>query len=137
VSSHTFRQDHGEEIQPWREHIRHSFPNGSDGYTPEDLDLVFRRFGVKRGEDSIGSFKLIEFKRTNIGYLQPAQQRTFSLIDAMLRRGDEGNRYRGFYLANWLEQDGIVRPIVNGERLTLEQFDEFLDERLEIKPFGF
>jgi hypothetical protein len=104
-SSHIFKGVNGEEISPWREYIRRNIPNGSAGYTPEDLDLVFRTFGASNGEDGKGSFRLVEFKQSNKGYLEPAQKRTFGMIDELLRAADpEAKRYKGFYLANWIKQ---------------------------------
>lgn len=106
MSNHVFKSINGEDLQPWREFIRQSFPNGSGGYTPEDLDLIFRRFGPRCDEDGIGSFKLIEFKRGNQGYLGTAQQKTFGVIDRLLRSAGhpERTRYKGFYLVNWLQR---------------------------------
>lgn len=72
----------------------------------EDLDLVVRLYGPNFGTDDTGKFMLIELK---YGDASPdtAQQKTFGLIDKMLRLANPlvGNRYLGYHVLNYTDEN--------------------------------
>ena len=93
-------------LDPLREMIRNECPTGREGFVAEDLDLIIKYFGVNYGLDSNGRIRLIEVKHGDavIGY---AQSKTFTLIDQLMRAGDEAlvksgvlreSCYDGFYI---------------------------------------
>lgn len=145
-----FGNPQGAKVYPLRDFFGESMPSGRDGFVIEDLDmtvaapeesqlLVVRRFGERYGLDSTGEFLIAEFKyRPDLGtWLDPAQQRTFGLIDEQCRLGDvaraeqdEPARYCGFYVVAYNETEpGLttrwrVRRI-KGQRTKDMGWDEF------------
>ncbi len=138
---------------PLREWLRENMPEGSDekdkpsGFTPEDIDLVFRWFGPKYQLDSDGKFWLIEVKHP--GYRpNPAQDRLFSMIHRMLRKADpKRKRYMGYFLLE-VEFDGeaptlpkdtrtVSFPVwVNGKGMNEQEFRDWCYEyRTALKPY--
>ncbi len=93
----------------------------------EDLDLVIRVYGEKFHTDSTGMFRLIELKFNTV-WLGIAQQNTFQLIDAILRKGDPtGKRYDGYYVVNYDNNDFDIATIfINGKQVSREKFISFL-----------
>jgi len=82
-------------------------PSSREGYVLENLDLILRIYDPKNND--IGKFKLLEFKQTTAvivnnntntnNRLGKAQERTFGLIDRMLRNTTSyKDRYEGFLL---------------------------------------
>jgi hypothetical protein len=115
----------GTDKHPIREYLRANCPKGREGFVVEDLDLVVRLWGPRYGTDDRGTLKLIEVKRAS-GEFETAQQRTFGLLDGLLRRGDpDGTRYGGFYLlrhnidGEWTDDASLS---VNGEKMTAADF---------------
>lgn len=137
MSDTVFRNPDKFQVLPLREYIRQEFPRGSDGLVAEDLDLVIRHFGSNYGTDAKGRLMLIEQKHAGYG-IGTAQQKTFGLIDELLRRGDpDGQRYLGYYLLNCVF-DGMqpVFPVtVNGQELDREQFHEWLEGALVVRGY--
>jgi hypothetical protein len=108
-------------------------PSGSEGFVTEDLDLVVRLFGAKYNTDATGKFMLIELKHGNA---QPAiaQQKTFGLIDSLLRKADPNKqRYLGYFILNYDNEDWNKANFrVNGKPYTLRQLTRFLqDQRVD------
>ena len=122
---------------PLREWIREHIPGPEDGYVAEDLDLIFLRYGKAIGKDknADGQFILCEWKlgRQELPY---SQQRTFGLMDRLLRLADPNKQfYQGFYYICW---DGKSSGLlINKEAIIQEEFQMFLMGELPIKPFGF
>jgi hypothetical protein len=122
------------DLCPRRQYIRDNCPEGEQGFVAEDVDLLLRYFGP-RGIDPWGKMKLIEFKVAN-GVFMTAQQRTFGLLDRILKTSCEAERYLGFYLVYtetelWDDLDVFT---VNGWDLTKQQFNSWLKNELHIDP---
>ncbi|HFB06890.1 MAG TPA: hypothetical protein ENJ92_00435 [Chloroflexi bacterium] len=108
----------------FRDWLRVHQPEGNKGYVVEDLDLVLRVYGKRYDTDAVGKFILVELKYGNawIGY---AQQKTFGLIDSVLRKGDPtGERYLGYYVVQYDDEDW-ERANFKVNRVALSE-DEFL-----------
>jgi hypothetical protein len=130
-----FRNPELYQVDALRECIRQDCPPGPAGFIAEDLDLVCRVFGEKYDTDSTGRVMLVEVKH-GTKPLGPSKERTFGLIDRLLRAGAKelgGNRYRGYYVIRhdtdgWRDKDANIR--VNGVRMdyaTLLEFLQFAD----------
>jgi hypothetical protein len=140
-----FRHPELFQLLPWREHLRSKrFPSGADGFVVEDLDVLVRWWGHNFQLDDDGTFALVEMKYDATGAgparLPYAQERTFELLDGVLRRGDpDGTRYRGCYVvqygpALWPDCRSFR---INGRTVTRAGFDDFFLRRLEVEPlFG-
>ncbi|MBA7613310.1 hypothetical protein ES703_20556 [subsurface metagenome] len=139
-SDHTWRGK-PEDRDSWREWIRRNVESAREGYIFEDIDLVpwlvaRRYFGIL---DPVGRFMIIERKLGNAD-MGKAQIRTFGLIDHILRKGDpQGQRYGGLYLLNHPHEDHqkCTHVIINREKLTMDQFKQFLKFEHEIPPYEF
>jgi len=114
------------QVLPFRDWLRNKMPNGSFGFVVEDLDLVIRWFGRNYGFDGRGAFMLIDLKFGNKG-LDIAQEKTFGLIDALLRAADpDYERYFGFYLIQYSDDDWDEAEFkINFKCVTREQFVKF------------
>lgn len=125
------------QLLPLREHIRSRLPSGCDGFVAEDLDLVIRHFGARYGTDGKGRLMLIEQKHGTAG-IGVAQQKTFGLMDELMRRGDSEGRYLGYYVLNVSgfsdDHEPLFPVTVNGRELNRDQFHEWLKGELSIKP---
>ena len=119
-----FGNPQGAKVFPIRDFLGEHMPSGREGFVIEDLDwnivapeeaqlLVVRRFGDRYGLDATGEFLIGEFKhRPNLFTdLEPAQKRTFELIDEQCRLGDlyradhsQPSRYCGFYVIAYNQQ---------------------------------
>lgn len=125
----TFRNPDKFQVLPFREWIRNNMPSGRDGFVAEDLDLVVRLYGPRFHTDATGKFMLIELKHGNT---QPAiaQQKTFGLIDALLRKADpEQKRYLGYFVVNYDNEDWNVSTFrINGKPVTLYELKSFLQD---------
>lgn len=109
-----------------RAYVSSLLPEGSKGYVLEDIDLMIVRWNIN---DRLGTFKLIEFKS---GYkLSKAQYLAHGLIDRMLRRTQESDRYRyeGYYLIRPYNNDFLV----NDWLLTKDELQAFLLGKLELE----
>lgn len=138
MSDHEFRNPDKVQVLPLREYLRRELPNGRDGFVVEDLDLLIRHFGPRYGTDSQGRFMLIEEKRNGCT-IGAAQQRTFGLVDEVLRKGDPNReRYTGYYLLNTV-YDGnneLAFPLrVNGQTMTRDQFHQWLEGALRVQEY--
>jgi len=71
--------------------------------------------------------------------LNIAQQRTFGLVDKLLKTSSENERYLGFYLVQYPHEDPdkCEYVIVNGVKLTLEEFKAFLKFELQVPSYSF
>ena len=121
---------------PRRKYIRKNCPEGEKGFVAEDLDLVLRRFDFN-GPDREGRFRLVELK-VAYGVFKTSQQRTFGLLDKVLKNSNELGKYAGFYIVYsetefWDELDQFT---VNGWDLTKGQFNEWLNWNLDIEPIN-
>lgn len=91
-----------EREKPIRRLMRQRMPRGSAGYVPEDLDIVLRVFGPRYRSDAKGKVRLIETKWNPTAdrpvALKGGQDRTFRLVDEMLRASQLADRYEGFYV---------------------------------------
>jgi hypothetical protein len=145
-----FRNPQGAPIYPIRDFLGGHLPSGRDGFVIQDLDwttvapedaqlLIVRKFGDAYGLDSTGEFLIAEFKyRPKLEtHLDPAQLRTFGLIDEQCRLGDElrlqkgePRRYAGFYVIAYdtsppdLSTQWCVRRIT-GDRTKFHSWPEF------------
>lgn len=118
------------QVLPFREWLRNKMPNGYFGFVVEDLDLVIRWFGRNYGFDSRGAFMLIDLKYGNKG-LDVAQEKTFGLMDALLREADpDQERYLGFYLIQYTDDDWDRAQFkINFKSVTHQQFMDFWSHR--------
>jgi hypothetical protein len=129
MSEHTFRNPHLFQRLPLRDYLRTHYPDGSNGFVLEDLDLVVRHYGINYRTDSIGRILLIELKHpgSSIG---TAQRKTFGLIDSLMRRGDpKGERYLGYFQLNatFDEKNNMVFPVqVNGIQMDEPRFRRWI-----------
>jgi hypothetical protein len=111
--------------KPIRDHMRRRFPSGADGFVPEDIDLIIRRYGVRYHLDAEGVLRLLEMKWrpgfNGAAVLGLAQHRTFSLLDEMCSSSAIADRYEGFFVVThenpnpfdgrvWLDHFGTDRP---------------------------
>ena len=130
-----FRHPDKFQILPWREYIRQNLPPGAEGFVAEDLDLIIRNYTQ---QDPKGKFMLIELKYGHTK-LNIAQQRTFGLIDKLLKTSSENERYLGFYLVQYPHEDPdkCEYVSVNGVKLTLEEFKAFLKFELQVPSYSF
>jgi len=91
-----------EREKPIRRLMRERMPHGSAGYVPEDLDLVLRVFGPRYSSDAKGRLRLIETKWNPTAdrpvTVKGGQDRTFRLVDEMLRQSTLADRYDGFFV---------------------------------------
>lgn len=91
-----------EREKPIRRLMRQRMPRGSQGYVPEDLDIVLRVFGPRFRSDAKGKIRLIETKWNPVAdcpvTLKGGQDRTFRLVDEMLSASSLADRYEGFYI---------------------------------------
>jgi len=136
MSTHTFRNPDIVQVLDYREFIRDHCPNASQGFVALDLDLLIRHYGHEYGTDAEGKFRLIEIKRNNARPTM-AQQRTFRLIDEMLRStsGDHAHRYEGFFVINTEDDwDDVEAFTVNGQTLSREQFIAWLNGEPSVEP---
>jgi hypothetical protein len=128
MSDHRFRNPDKLQQLPFRDWLRAGFPNGSDGFVVEDLDLVIRLYGPNYGSDRQGRFMLLELKHGT----KPAgtsKLRTFGLMDHLLRQADPSAiRYRGFFIVrtNTDDWDQCDNFIVNGHDLGPESFRSWI-----------
>jgi hypothetical protein len=151
VRHKVFNNRQGARIYPIREFLGSYLPSGRDGFVIEDLDwaavvpedsqlLIVRRYGERYRLDGTGLFLAAEFKyRPDLmTHLDPAQRRTFDLLDEQWRLGDElrvsrgeDRRYGGFYVVAYDESPPnadttrwCVRK-VGGERWEQMSWDVF------------
>lgn len=138
MSDTQFRNPDKVQVLPLREYLRRHLPNGREGFVVEDLDLLIRHFGPRYGADPTGRFMLVEEKRNGCT-IGMAQQRTFGLVDEVLRKGDPGReRYTGYYLLNttYDANDELTFPLrVNGQPLDRDQFHQWLEGELSIREY--
>ena len=99
MSGHTFRNPDLFQVLPLRDYLRSpGWPDGKDGFVVEDLDVVVRHFGNTFHTDAKGRLLLIEQKHPG-HWIRTAQEKTFGLMDTLLRKADpERVRYLGYYI---------------------------------------
>lgn len=126
------------QVLPFRDWLRKKMPNGSSGFVVEDLDLVIRWFGRNYGYDGRGAFMLIDVKFENKG-LEFAQEKTFGLMDSLLRAADpDYERYLGFYLIQYSDDDWDCAEFkINFKRVTSGEFMKFWSRQFVIEPYTF
>jgi len=126
MTAPTFRNPDKFQQLSFRDWFRKNKPSGKEGYVVEDLDLVLRIFGANFHTDATGKFILIELKFKN-AWIGPAQKRTFSLINSLLRQGDpERKRYLGYYVVQYDNEDWDKASFrINRVKVTCEEFDKF------------
>ena len=102
-------------------------PDGFAGFVTEDVDLmVLRVFGSNYDTDTTGQLMLVE-KKFRSAWLNKAQEYTFGLMHRLLRAGDQGQRYRGFYVLQYSAEDWDRSQFrVNGQLITRDEFHRFL-----------
>lgn len=127
MTTPVFRLKDELQVLPFREWIRENLPHGRSGVVVEDLDLVIRLYGEHHGTDATGKFMLIELKFGNAtpGY---AQERTFGLMDSLLRQADpERRRYLGYFIVNYDNTDWDRASFkLNGSPISREGLKSFL-----------
>lgn len=86
-----------------------------------------RVYGNQYRTDGKGKVILIELKFGD-ARLDVAQERTFGLINSILRQGDPNeHRYRGYYLVQYTHEDWDQAAFsVNGVPLSRQDFIAFL-----------
>lgn len=129
-----FRNPHLFQQLPLRDYMRKHLPAGGAGCVVEDLDVVIRHYGTKYQLDATGRFMLIEQKHPG-SFIATAQQMTFGLMHATLRKGDPNReRYTGYYVLNIaFDDDGnpIFPVLVNRKhQLDESQFKEWMNGAL-------
>jgi len=123
-----FRNPDKLQVLPYRDWLWRNLPPGRSGYVVEDLDLVLRIYGPMYDSDADGRLMFVELKFGNTT-INPAQRKTFGLIDNLMRRGDpDGRRYAGYFVLNYADEDWDVSSWfrVNGVSLTREQLIAFV-----------
>ncbi len=130
MSNHTFRNPDLFQVLPLRDYLRSpGWPNGSDGFVVEDLDIVIRHFGNGYHTDAKGRLLLIEQKHPG-HWIRTAQQKTFGLLHGLLRKADpERQRYIGYYVLQVEFGDGSepMFPVrVNGKELDAAEFKRWI-----------
>lgn len=123
-----------------REYIRREMVDGDKGFIAEDLDLILRVYGDDFQTDYLGKFRMVELK-FHEGTFNSSQQKTLGIMDRMLKQSPESFRYGGFFMVyteteNWNDLDVFT---VNGWDLTKDQFNRWLEWKLEIpslSPFN-
>lgn len=130
MSEHTFRNPDLFQRLPLRDYLRGpGWPNGSDGFVVEDLDVVVRHFGNGFHTDAKGRLLLIEQKHPG-HWIRTAQERTFGLFDELLRKADpERVRYLGYYVLQiaFDENNAPVFPVrVNGKEMDADAFKQWM-----------
>jgi len=127
MSKPVFRNPDKFQVLEFREWIRENLPSGADGTVVEDLDVILRVYGERYDTDEKGKFMLLELKYGN-AWIDYAQKKTFGLLDDLLRRaGPESNRYVGFFVAQYDDEDWDASEFrVNRKSLTREEFFRFL-----------
>jgi len=129
---------------PRRQWIRDhpDIPPGPEGFCFEDLDGICRVWGKLCNGDSIGKYKLLEWKWNN-HFLDHSQFMQFHEIDAALRAStsQHRDRYLGFYLMQWpgiknheddMVIDGQRYVTINNLIITWEDLVLFLKNELTI-----
>lgn len=128
----TRRNDEFANYQGHRDYLlQDKFLAGDEGYVVEDIDLLIRAYGPLYKTDAKGRFMLIEIKYypSKPGY---AQQRTFKLIDEILKAGDKvlnssNPRYLGYYVVQYDNADWNLSNFwVDDKKVTRDEFDEFI-----------
>jgi len=110
----------------FRDWLREHKPTGAQGYVVEDLDLVLRVYGKGYGTDGDGKFALIELKFGE-SWIRYAQIKTFGQVHKTLRDGDKQNRYVGFFVIQYSDEDWEKAEFsVNKTALSRDEFDLFL-----------
>ena len=126
-------------LDPLREMIRNECPRGNEGFVAEDLDLILKYFGVNYGLDDYGRIRFIEVKHGEaiLGY---AQSKTFTLIDMLMRAGDEAlvkagvlseSCYDGFFIV------GHDADAVHDESTTYTLYSFAKKQRVSMDFAGF
>lgn len=137
MSTPVFRNPDKFQLLPHREWIRAHKPTGTQGYVVEDLDLVLRVYGRNYLTDDKGRIALVELKFGNswIGY---AQRKTFGELHRMLRAGDAENRYIGFFVIQYSDEDWDKAEFaVNKTTLSGDEFARFLSlDALVVEKVG-
>lgn len=126
-----FRNPHLFQQLPLRDYMRSNLPSGPAGCVIEDLDVVVRHFGTKYQLDATGRFMLIEQKHPG-SFIGTAQQMTFGLMHAVMRKGDPNReRYVGYYVLNIAFDDAgnPVFPVLVNRKHSLNesQFNEWIN----------
>lgn len=127
MSIPTFRHPDKFQVLSHREWIRDKCPTGSSGFVAEDLDLVVRTYGYGYGTDTLGQIMLCELKFCSCT-LGRAQRMTFKLLDTLCRGNDPENRYKGYFLVQYPDEDWYKcdRFVVNNVHLSPDDFQRFL-----------
>jgi len=138
MSDHVFRNPDKCQLLGFREYLRREFPGGSDGFVVEDLDMVFRVFGLRYGDDDNGRLRLVELKHGD-ATIGEAQRRTFGLMDSIMKRGDPcGRRYDGYYIVNYDDDDWSKANFkINGGAVGREKFRLWVEWKIDLPPYDF
>ena len=121
-----FRNDDKIQRLKFRDWFRENMPSGSNGFVVEDLDLVVRWYGRSFDTDADGKFILVELKFGN-STIGIAQQKTFGLIDKLLRLTDpEKKRYLGYFVIQYSDEDWDKSEFkINGSPISRSDFQDF------------
>ncbi len=141
ISSPRWRGDF-DLLCPFCEWVRNEFPSGPKGYVSEDTDRIIRIFKSKEfpNEDSIGRFMDIELKHISKPYIRKAEEMTFGLKDALLRKADPNRRrYLGFYLLALDNYDPkqATKITVNGREVSYETLRKWMRFDVYLEPYQF
>ena len=132
MSGHHFRCEAGHTVIPIREWIRRNCKNGREGLVVTDLDLVLRTFDPRLFGDE-GEFRLCEHKSSLTLDLDVAQFKTFKMLDRICRRDP---KYQGFYLIR-TRKDCFDLFDVNGEQMSPDRFQAWIEGHIMVQPFRF
>jgi hypothetical protein len=123
MSSHTFN-DTAHRLKE-RDFLRKILPDGPNGVSIEDLDVVLRMFTKS---NPVGSYRLIENKtgsRRPAGQIGASKDHTFGIQDFLARQSDPKlHFYKGYFVINTATDDweNCEEFIVNCVSLTKGQF---------------
>lgn len=121
------------QVLPFREYLRQHMPTAQEGYVVEDLDLALRVYQPNKPTpfnfqtDAEGKLRLIELKYGK-AWITPGQQRTFGLIDKLMRLGDPNKeRYLGYFVVQYSAEDWEHSMFkINGKPVDRDTFHRFL-----------
>jgi len=139
-----YRGADGGQEHPYMQNVRANWP-GPKHVVQTDVDQIIRRYS---NDNPKGTFILIEYKHGDQLQMTGGQSNTLGLLDELCRKSDlKSAHYRGLFLINYeqnsngdfvpLKVTKVTRHLqrVVLDRPTLEQFNFYLWELLDPKPF--